>query len=87
MTPRTAAVMVVHLYGHPVDDDLVELTTCLHERGIIVIEDCAHAVGALDASGIPCGTIAYIGLFSFHQQKNMVTLGEGGMCVTSNPVL
>ena len=40
----------------------------------------AHAAGAATASGTPCGSIGDIGVFSFHQQKNMTTLGEGGMC-------
>lgn len=83
---QTSAVVIVHLYGRPVDG-LEELTAWLHERGILVIEDCAHAVGAIDSLGKKCGQIGDIGVFSFHQQKNMVTLGEGGMCVTSNPTL
>ena len=86
VTPSTKAVVVVHLYGRPVDG-LVELRAWLRERDIFLVEDCAHAVGAVDASGIPCGCIGDIGVFSFHQQKNMVTLGEGGMCITSDPRL
>lgn len=44
-------------------------------------------MGSVDASGALCGTMGDIGVFSFHQQKNMVTLGEGGMCVTSDSKL
>ena len=47
----------------------------------VVIEDCAHAAGA-EYKGRRSGTLGDIGVFSFHQQKNMVTLGEGGMITT-----
>ncbi len=52
------------------------------ERGILVVEDCAHAAGA-EYRGRRAGTLGDIGVFSFHQQKNMVTLGEGGMITTN----
>ena len=52
------------------------------KRGILVIEDCAHAAGG-EYKGRRAGTLGDIGVFSFHQQKNMVTLGEGGMITTS----
>jgi galactokinase len=83
VTNKTVAVIIVHLYGRPVDG-LSELAQWLKERNIALIEDCAHAVGSVDASGLKCGNIGSVGVFSFHQQKNMVTLGEGGMCVTSD---
>ncbi len=51
-----------------------------------MIEDCAHSVGA-KIQGRMSGSIGSIGVFSFHQQKNMVTLGEGGLVVTSNALL
>jgi dTDP-4-amino-4,6-dideoxygalactose transaminase len=86
VTPRTAAVIVVHLFGRPADG-LAELAVWLRAKSITLIEDCAHAVAAADAGGRMCGAIGDIGVFSFHQQKNMVTLGEGGMCVTSDPKL
>lgn len=87
VTPATAAVIIVHLYGRPVDG-CGELAAWLHQRRIVLIEDCAHAVGAYDSvTGKNCGSIGQIGVFSFHQQKNMTTLGEGGMCTTSNPAL
>ena len=86
VTPRTAAVIVVHLFGRPADG-LVELAAWLRERGVKLIEDCAHAIGAVDASGSPCGGMGDVGVFSFHQQKNMTTLGEGGMCVTSDSAM
>ncbi|HLM98983.1 MAG TPA: DegT/DnrJ/EryC1/StrS family aminotransferase [Bryobacteraceae bacterium] len=80
ITARTKAIIVVHLYGQPCDmDPIMELA---RERGIIVIEDCAHAAGA-EYKGRRSGTLGDIGVFSFHQQKNMVTLGEGGMITTN----
>ena len=86
VTTRTAAVMIVHLFGRPADG-VSDLAAWLRARGVVLIEDCAHAVAAVDGGGSMCGAIGDIGVFSFHQQKNMVTLGEGGMCVTSNPRL
>jgi galactokinase len=86
VTPNTVAVVVVHLFGRPVDG-LPELAAWLNARDIYLVEDCAHAVGAVDFNGTHCGSIGDVGVFSFHQQKNMVTLGEGGMCVTSDPKL
>ena len=86
VTPRTAAVIIVHLYGRPADG-AADLADWLRLRGIKLIEDCAHAVAAVEGGGRMCGTIGDIGVFSFHQQKNMVTLGEGGMCVTSDSKL
>src|SRR5579872_6653227 len=80
ITERTKAIIVVHLYGQPCDmDPIMELAWA---HGILVIEDCAHAAGA-DYKGRRSGTLGDIGVFSFHQQKNMVTLGEGGMITTS----
>ena len=80
ITGRTKVILVVHLYGQPCDmDPILELA---RERGILVIEDCAHAAGA-EYKGRRSGTLGDIGVFSFHQQKNMVTLGEGGMITTS----
>ena len=83
VTPLTKAVIVVHLFGRPVDG-IAELAIWLRERNIYLIEDCSHAPGAVDKSGMKCGSIGDIGVFSFQQQKNMVTLGEGGICVTND---
>jgi dTDP-4-amino-4,6-dideoxygalactose transaminase len=82
---KTAAVIVVHLYGRPVDG-VLELAEWLKSRHIALIEDCAHSVGAT-IRGRQTGSVGDIGVFSFHQQKNMVTLGEGGLVVTSSPEL
>ena len=79
VTERTKAIIVVHLYGQCCEmDPIMELA---RRRGILVIEDCAHAAGG-EYKGRRAGTLGDIGVFSFHQQKNMVTLGEGGMITT-----
>ncbi len=80
ITERTKAIIVVHLYGQPCD--MGPIMKVARERGIPVIEDCAHAAGA-EYKGRRTGTLGDIGVFSFHQQKNMVTLGEGGLITTN----
>jgi dTDP-4-amino-4,6-dideoxygalactose transaminase len=81
ITDRTKAIIVVHLYGQCCEmDPIMDLA---RDRGILVIEDCAHAAGA-EYKGRRAGTLGDIGVFSFHQQKNMVTLGEGGMITTGS---
>ncbi len=80
ITKRTKVILLVHLYGQCCDmDPIMELA---RRRDILVVEDCAHAAGA-EYKGRRAGSLADIGVFSFHQQKNMVTLGEGGMLTTS----
>ncbi len=81
ITPRTKVILPVHLYGQCCDMDA--LNEMARPRGIRVVEDCAHAAGA-EWKGRKSGTLGDIGCFSFHQQKNMVTLGEGGMVTTSD---
>jgi perosamine synthetase len=84
ITARTRVILPVHLYGQCCDmDSLAELA---RPRGILMVDDCAHAAGA-GYKGRRAGALADIGVFSFHQQKNMVTLGEGGMVTTSHPDL
>lgn len=81
ITSRTKAILPVHLYGQCSDvDALNELAL---PRGIRVVEDAAHAAGA-EYKGRKAGSLGDIAVFSFHQQKNMVTLGEGGMITTSD---
>ncbi len=76
LTPRTKAVIAVHLAGWPVDLD--PLMALARERGLFVIEDCAQALGAT-YKGRAVGSIGDIGAFSFCQDKILTTGGEGGM--------
>jgi len=76
LTPRTRAVIVVHVAGWPADmDPIVRLA---RQHGIVVIEDCAQAHGA-EISGRPVGTFGDIAAFSFCQDKIVSTGGEGGL--------
>ena len=81
ITERTKAILPVHLYGQCCDMDA--LNELARPRKICVVEDAAHAAGA-EYKGRKAGSLGDIGVFSFHQQKNMVTLGEGGLLTTSN---
>ncbi|MEV5826839.1 DegT/DnrJ/EryC1/StrS family aminotransferase [Spirillospora sp. NPDC052242] len=74
--PRTRAVVLVHYGGMPADmDRIVELA---RGHGAVVIEDCAHALGASYRGRRP-GSLGDIGCFSFFATKNITTLGQGGM--------
>lgn len=75
ITPRTKAILLVHFAGLPCDMD--SLLAIAREHGLLLIEDCAHAVEA-EYRGQPLGTLGDFGCFSFYSTKN-VTTGEGGM--------
>lgn len=77
------AVMPVHYCGHPVEMDL--LVPWARERGLKVIEDCAHTTGS-KYKDKPLGTWGDIGCYSF-EEKKLMTTGDGGMMVTDNPDL
>ncbi len=81
ITPRTKAVMPVHLYGHPADMD--PILAIARKHNLIVIEDAAQAHGA-EYKGRRCGSLGEIGCFSFYPGKNLGAYGEGGMAVTEN---
>ena len=84
LTPRTKAIIAVHLAGWPCEmDDILALA---RERGIYVIEDCAQAHGA-SYKGRPVGSLADVAAFSFCQDKIMTTAGEGGMVTTNSTEL
>ena len=82
ITPRTTAVMPVHLYGRPVP--LLGLRELCRERGLKLIEDCAQAIGATTDAG-RAGSAGDAGCFSFYPTKNLGAYGDGGMVVSSNP--
>ena len=82
ITPRTRAILVVHLYGQPADMDPILQIAALY--GLAVIEDAAQAHGA-EYNGRKVGAIGDIGCFSFYPTKNLGAPGEGGMVVTNNP--
>lgn len=81
LTPRTRAIVAVHLSGWPCDMD--PLNALARSHRLKVIEDCAQAHGATD-KGRPVGALGDAGAFSFCQDKIMTTGGEGGMLVTND---
>jgi len=81
ITPNTKAILPVHLYGQCCDMDAILAIARRH--GIAVVEDACHAVGA-EYKGRKAGSMGVTGCFSFHEQKNISTLGEGGMVVTND---
>jgi dTDP-4-amino-4,6-dideoxygalactose transaminase len=83
ITERTRAIVLVHFAGLPADLDAF-MALC-RERRLALIEDCAHAPGAI-WQGQPVGSLGAFGSFSFQASKNL-TAGEGGMLVTSDPAL
>jgi dTDP-4-amino-4,6-dideoxygalactose transaminase len=83
ITPRTKAIMVVHLFGHPADMD--EIIKVAREHNLTVIEDAAQSPGAL-YKGKYAGTIGDIGVFSLNCHKTIQT-GEGGVIVTNDSEL
>lgn len=78
-SPRTRAVLPVHLFGCPAD--MPTISGIAKEHGWLVIEDAACALGAT-CVGNPCGTLGEIGVFSFHPRK-VVATGEGGVLTTN----
>lgn len=81
ITPRTRAIIPVHLYGNVCEMD--EIMVIAKKHGFYVIEDAAEAHGAL-YKGKKVGSIGDVGAFSFCQNKTFTTGGEGGMVVTNN---
>jgi perosamine synthetase len=81
ITRRTRAIVPVHLYGQCCQMDKIMEVAKRHN--LVVIEDCAHNPGG-EYNGIKSGALGHMGVFSFHQQKNMSTLGEGGFVTTNS---
>lgn len=82
--PRTRAVVLVPCGG--VIADMARILEIAHGVGALVIEDCAHALGARSPQGRP-GALADIGCFSFHSSKSISPLGEGGLVTLRDDVL
>jgi dTDP-4-amino-4,6-dideoxygalactose transaminase len=84
ITPRTKAILPVHLYGQPAD--LGPLIEIANRHGIPLIEDAAQAHGA-SYMGSGVGTLGQCGCFSFYPGKNLGAYGEGGAVVTNDPAI
>jgi dTDP-4-amino-4,6-dideoxygalactose transaminase len=84
VTPRTRAVVAVHLYGQPAR--LKELRATADRLALLLIEDCAQAHGSRFA-GRHVGTIGHLAAFSFYPTKNLGAFGDGGAVVTNDPAL
>ncbi len=85
ITPRTRAIMPVHLYGQPANMDA--LTSLANEHGLAVIEDAAQAHGAMLKDGRPCGALSIAAAFSFYPGKNLGAFGDGGAVTTNDDSL
>jgi dTDP-4-amino-4,6-dideoxygalactose transaminase len=84
LTPRTKAVIVVHLAGWPCE--MAPIMELAHRHGLKVVEDCAQAHGAR-IDGRSVGTFGHVAAWSFCQDKIITTAGEGGMITTDDPDL
>ena len=84
LTPRTRAVIAVHLYGHPCD--AAGLRARCDERGLYLVEDCAQAHGAR-IGGRPVGNFGHAATYSFFPTKNLGALGDGGAVACADAAL
>ncbi len=84
LTPRTKAIVLVHLYGHPVDLDPV--LDIARRANLAVIEDCAQSMGAR-YKGRHTGTFGLVNTTSFYPGKNLGAFGEGGAVITADPAI
>ena len=81
ITPKTKAIVVVHIFGQPARMD--EIMAVARQNNLFVVEDCAQAVGA-KYKGMPVGAIGDCGTFSFYPTKNLGACGEGGAFVSKH---
>lgn len=81
ITPRTKAIIPVHLYGLPAPMD--EISTVAVKHHLAVVEDCAQSIGST-IGGMRTGALGTIGAFSFFPSKNLGACGDGGMIVTTD---
>ena len=84
ITPRTKAIIPVHLFGQPVD--MTELMAIARSHNLYVIEDCAQATGAAWGQA-RVGSIGHVGCFSFFPTKNLGACGDGGAATTNDPAI
>jgi dTDP-4-amino-4,6-dideoxygalactose transaminase len=84
ITPRTRAIVPVHLYGQPADMD--PILAIAEKHGLAVIEDACQAHGS-EYRGRRCGSLGRVGCFSFYPGKNLGAYGEGGAIVTNDSAL
>ena len=84
ITPRTRALLPVHLYGHPAD--MAPLQELARRHGLWLIEDAAQAHGA-EYGGTRAGRLGHLAAFSFYPTKNLGAYGDGGMVVTDDAAL
>lgn len=84
ITPRTRAILPVHLYGQPAD--MAALAGIATRHRLLIVEDCCQAHLAT-AAGAPVGTIGAAGAFSFYPTKNLGALGDGGAVITNDAAL
>ncbi|MBW4651280.1 MAG: DegT/DnrJ/EryC1/StrS family aminotransferase [Kastovskya adunca ATA6-11-RM4] len=84
ITTRTKAIMPVHLFGQAAD--MTAIMEIAQKRNLVVIEDCAQAVGA-EWSGKKVGSIGHIGCFSFYPSKNLGACGDGGAITTKDSAI
>ncbi|MCD7806510.1 MAG: DegT/DnrJ/EryC1/StrS family aminotransferase, partial [Lachnospiraceae bacterium] len=82
ITPRTKAILVVHLYGHNAKMD--EVVSLCHKYHLRLVEDCAQSHGSA-FHGQKSGTFGDIGCFSFYPSKNLGAFGDGGAITTNDP--
>lgn len=84
ITPRTRAIIPVHLFGQPAR--MVEICEIAKKHNLKVVEDCAQSHGA-EIDGVRCGSFGDIGCFSFYPGKNLGAFGDAGGITTNDPVL
>ena len=84
ITPKTKAIIPVHIYGHPCNMDLI--MDIANKNNLMVIEDCAQAHGAKYKTN-RVGSIGHIGCFSFYPTKNLGAIGDGGAIITNDKSL
>ncbi len=84
ITPKTKAILPVHLYGQPCD--MEKIMAIAKKHNLHVIEDCCQAIGA-EFKGKKVGSFGDIGCYSFYPTKNLGTMGDGGLAVTNSETL